>query len=556
MPVNYFTLKALSGELHSILQGAVIKEVFTQHRNELLITFDCSPNHSAKEQIKTLFTSVEPKFNYIFLRENVSRAKKNSVDLFTEILESTVQQISIHPVDRILFMDLQPTKRLLIQLYNTIESNIFLIDDKYSIIEAFKRNKALRGSVFQFRAGRISEIFFSDPDDFIKELKSKSALDIDLRLKQMLPALGSTYIHEILYRTQVSGTVQELSTEKLYTIWSELNKIFLELSNPEPMIVYAEGEEKILSLIRLDHLADKKGDNYSSVNESIRSFIAKSFHLKSFEMGKIELSKKLREDLEQSERTLIKMEEQRSKTDKDYEKWGRMILANLYIIRKGMNHIDLPDLIEGAKLVRIQLDPAITPMKNAEKYFEKAKKAKVADEELKDRFNRFQNKLTVLRKFLSELENCLTDDDLKTFITKNRERLKGMKLLKEKKEDVVPPFRIFNVVGSYEVWVGKSSKNNDLLTMKYSKPNDVWFHARGASGSHTVLKVKGGVKTIPKEAIRQTASIAAYYSKMRKASTVPVAYCERKYVRKTKGAPEGTVVLDREEVIFVTPSLP
>jgi predicted ribosome quality control (RQC) complex YloA/Tae2 family protein len=103
--------------------------------------------------------------------------------------------------------------------------------------------------------------------------------------------------------------------------------------------------------------------------------------------------------------------------------------------------------------------------------------------------------------------------------------------------------------------VGKSSANNDLLTMKYAKPHDLWFHVRGASGSHTVLKVHGGDPP-PRAVVHQAASIAAYYSKMRNAGNVPVAYCERKHVRKPKGAAAGAVVLEREKTILVKPGLP
>lgn len=125
---------------------------------------------------------------------------------------------------------------------------------------------------------------------------------------------------------------------------------------------------------------------------------------------------------------------------------------------------------------------------------------------------------------------------------------------KESKEEL--PFRVFRVAGDFEVWTGKSSANNDLLTMKYAKPNDLWFHARGASGSHVVLKTGGSKDTVPKEAILQAASIAAYYSKMKTSKLVPVAMTDRKYVRKRKGDPPGTVILSREKVIMVEPKLP
>ena len=118
------------------------------------------------------------------------------------------------------------------------------------------------------------------------------------------------------------------------------------------------------------------------------------------------------------------------------------------------------------------------------------------------------------------------------------------------------PFRIFAVDGGCEVWAGKSSKINDQLTLKYAKPNDLWFHARGAAGSHVVLKVNTGQGEPSKKAKEQAASIAAYYSKMKNAKMVPIAMTEKKYVRKPKGAAPGSVTIEREKVIFAEPALP
>ena len=118
------------------------------------------------------------------------------------------------------------------------------------------------------------------------------------------------------------------------------------------------------------------------------------------------------------------------------------------------------------------------------------------------------------------------------------------------------PFRIFTVDGGFEVWAGKSSKNNDELTMKFAKPNDLWFHARGAAGSHVVLKVNTGKGEPSKKAREQAASIAAYYSKMKNAKQVPVAMTEKKFVRKPKGAAPGSVAVERDKVIFAEPALP
>ncbi|MBU1299434.1 MAG: DUF814 domain-containing protein [Bacteroidetes bacterium] len=173
------------------------------------------------------------------------------------------------------------------------------------------------------------------------------------------------------------------------------------------------------------------------------------------------------------------------------------------------------------------------------------------------KFNDFAGQEKIVNNLtLLHLDNCQTKEQFAEFKDEYDADLKRLHLISEKEKSALPPFRIFKVAGDFEMWVVKSAANNDLLTMKYAKSNDLWFHTWGAGGSHVVLKV-GNAKTKPvKEAVRQAASIAAYYSKMRNASNVPVAYCERKYIRKPKKSNEGTVVLEREKVIFVEPELP
>jgi predicted ribosome quality control (RQC) complex YloA/Tae2 family protein len=126
----------------------------------------------------------------------------------------------------------------------------------------------------------------------------------------------------------------------------------------------------------------------------------------------------------------------------------------------------------------------------------------------------------------------------------------------ETKENEKLPFRIFRIHEKFSVWVGKDSVSNDLLTMKHSNQFDLWFHVRGASGSHTILKFDDKNVVPDKSLILKAASVAAYYSKARNARNVPVAYCERKYVRKKKGFKSGAVVMEKEKVVFVNPGLP
>ena len=117
-------------------------------------------------------------------------------------------------------------------------------------------------------------------------------------------------------------------------------------------------------------------------------------------------------------------------------------------------------------------------------------------------------------------------------------------------------FRIFNLQDGCQVWVGKSSEANDLLTFKYSNQYDLWFHVRGSSGSHTVLKLPQKDYIPVKDIIKAAASIAAYYSKSKNAKIVTVAYTQAKNVQKYKGAKSGSVVIKGEKTVKAEPRLP
>jgi predicted ribosome quality control (RQC) complex YloA/Tae2 family protein len=127
---------------------------------------------------------------------------------------------------------------------------------------------------------------------------------------------------------------------------------------------------------------------------------------------------------------------------------------------------------------------------------------------------------------------------------------------KKEKEDLKSKFKHYVIEEKYDLFVGKDSKNNDLLTTKFARQSDIWFHARSVSGSHVVLRVNNTKETVPKNVLKKAAALAAFHSKAKTAGTVPVAYTFKKYVVKKKNDPVGTVHLLREEVILVKPEIP
>jgi predicted ribosome quality control (RQC) complex YloA/Tae2 family protein len=271
----------------------------------------------------------------------------------------------------------------------------------------------------------------------------------------------------------------------------------------------------------------------------------------------------LRQGAEKAERTLQKMEQETAALERAtrYGLLGKLLMANLAHLRKGMSEVELEDVFSREREhVSIRLDQKLSPAQNAEHYFDKAKKARAGIQEKIGHQDNVRERWELLRDFHDRISDLQTYEQLAEFTADHREELKGLGfkgLATEggrKPEEV--PFRQFVVTGGFQVWVGKSSENNDLLTLKYAKPLDLWFHARGSSGSHVILRAGTGKGEPSRKALEEAAGIAAYYSKMKNAKHVPVAVTERKYVRKPRGAPAGTVAIEREKLLFVNPKLP
>jgi predicted ribosome quality control (RQC) complex YloA/Tae2 family protein len=224
--------------------------------------------------------------------------------------------------------------------------------------------------------------------------------------------------------------------------------------------------------------------------------------------------------------------------------YGNSILEHLNDIFPGQEFLEV---YSGDSKTKIRLNTSASPSMNAQKYYQKYKRQKESITLLKTKIDKLKKEKQTISAEINKF-NLMSDLKEIKKISKS--------LIKDKNPDETSKFRKFILNEDYQVWVGKDSKSNDLLTVKYTAPNDLWFHIRGTSGSHTVLKTGNKNGNIDKHIIETAASICAYYSKARNAGTVPVAFCLKKFIKKRKGFKEGSVVMEREKVIFVKPKLP
>ncbi len=119
----------------------------------------------------------------------------------------------------------------------------------------------------------------------------------------------------------------------------------------------------------------------------------------------------------------------------------------------------------------------------------------------------------------------------------------------------VPRLLEYRLDDNWRVLAGRSDADNDILSLKTARANDLWFHVRGVPGSHVILQGPAGEEPAG-DIIKQAAAIAAWHSKARNAGVVPVACTLAKYVSKPPGAKAGTVSIRKEKIVKVRPGLP
>jgi predicted ribosome quality control (RQC) complex YloA/Tae2 family protein len=522
---NYYHIRELANFLNKRLPGYSIEEVFTQEKDKLVVAL------SKGGDVSYLEYSLAKNSEYLLLRDSFSKAKRNVAGLFGELTGMKAGNVSLFNDDRVICIKLDPGISILFSFIRG-KYNCFISKDDV-IINAFKERN-------EFLQKKIADVF----PERSKNADNKAGT-IKEYIKKNFAEYGSLYQKEVLFRTGLTEDDDLAGNEQLLN--EEFASLNEELKSPVYLFYYKDSDVKT-SLIELEHLKGYEKKELGDINsliEYLNRFRYKEDKTKDVVDSKI---KKLKKELEGVEGNISNLSNtiEEFKLAERHRIHGELILANLTFIHEGDEYLELDDP-SGMGKVMIKLKEDLSPVENANYYYEKYKKQKNAIPEIEKKVKMFEREREKLSKEINELERV---EDFKQVKKLEKEAKK------EGKPDETSRFRKFVLDNKYEVWVGKDSKANDLLTTKYSAPHDLWFHVRGASGSHTVLKVAGKKDDVNKEAIKKAAAISAYYSKARSASMVPVAYCEKKFVKKPKGAKAGAVIMMREKVINVRPGLP
>jgi predicted ribosome quality control (RQC) complex YloA/Tae2 family protein len=524
--LNYYELKYLKEFIKSKILGKKIVLANTRYKN--LIEFFIE---GKDEDHHKLVFSTSPGNMALFLDYYSNPKKKNTISFFEQIYDQKINNIELAETDRIITLSLEGSYALVFKIFSN-NGNVMLLKDG-ELIDSFKGSE-----IEDINVPEEKEI------DLFDKLNEKGSAK--QKLTSLNPLIPRNNLADIIKEHQVENMDGE---ETLVFI----KKLTQEVENQAEWRLLENGNTALFSE---EILPIKTEKHFDSINDLVAYRYKNYSHDQRLRQLKGDLLKQIKRQLKRVSsglRNLDKADKGLERAEK-YEKFGHLLMANGHLKPKDPSKMIVNDLYDEGKEMEIPLDEKFSIIQNAEKYYSKSKNSVRSYEEAIER-------IPVLEKRKEQLEILRDEiqDFSKLYKLKDWKKEKSKELMdlgigeNEEKKDLLP-FHILEVE-NYTIWIGKNAKSNDKLVQMAHK-EDVWLHARKVAGSHALIRMGNDKGMPPKNIILEAASYAAFNSKAKGAEVVPVIVTKKKYVRKPKGAPAGAVLVDKEEVEFVTPKKP
>lgn len=568
MLLHYYTLSHIANELDA-MRGMFLTECFTQERNTLHCVFESG------RETRTLEAHLDSRNGAIFLRSEFHRARKNTLGLFPELIGRTLQRASIMPNERILRLVLPPYTLHFIVFSGGVEIAGDVSAPANALLTLPVENSPVERIMAAFRMPQhlvgMSLSLKSSSSQALRDIAPTTPLQKALSTCNTL--LGNLYAQEAVRRITAETGLQgaeELGAETVQTHFTAIERIANEvrtecLTATTFFFLRDKRNKPLFSLLRPTNKVEFPQaehsyvveQEYSSASEAIRHTIMARHREARFHALMATAEAKLQAVVAKAERTVVAIgqDTEGAERSKDRQLWAELLLSQPNVQQKGLESITVKNWDDEEVVIR--LNPAATLHQNAEEYFQKAATARIT---VKKREQRWQQQHQIIRRTkeaLARLRTITTERELEKFMATIGQTTKITSASADSPQhQKTTRFREFPLDDEHTLYVGKTAADNDELTLRFAKPHDYWFHARGVPGSHAILRSPNKDKKPPKHILEQAASIAAYFSKARNAKMSPVAYTQKKYVRKPKGAALGAVILEREEVVMVRPHVP
>lgn len=568
-------LRHICKEINDKAAGDRVEKIYQPNKDELVLGL------RSMTGAKKLLLSVRansPRMNFTsFAPENPKVPPMLCMLLRKRLCGAKLKSVSQPQTERIAFLDFDATNELgdHITLRLTVEimgkySNVIFTDENGIIIDALKRVDATMSS--QRLVLPSMEYKMPPPQDKVNLLESGAVATVinsiehtekDMLLNKALlktvQGVSPVVCREIEFLTLQGAeiSVKEMTPKHYVRLEFFLNRytdIIRECSGV-PYMAIVNGKPMdftFTDITQYGNMAQVK--RCTSFSELLDSFYAERDLADRMRAKSQDLHRLLANTTDRLTRKINTQQAELDKcTDRDHLRvCGDLLQANLYRIEKGACSITVENFYDENKPFEIKLDPALNGNKNAQKYYKNYRKAKTAEQILQVQIKKAKDDLEYINTVTDSLTRATGEAELNEIRAELTEQgyIKAKKG-KQKKEKALPPLSFKSPTG-FTILVGRNNRQNDMLTLKQARNNDIWFHTKNIPGSHTVIITNG--EEPDDSTILYAAELAAYHSKAKDSAQVPVDYTAIRNVSKPQGAKPGMVIYVKNKTLYVTPS--
>ena len=559
MALDGIVIANMVKELNESILGGKINKIAQPENDELLITIKNNKTQyrlliSAGASLPLIYFTQKNKPgpltapNFCMpLRKYIGSGK------FTKIWQPGLERIIHFEIEHLNEMGDLCRKDLIVEIMGK-HSNIIFCDDKGMIIDSIKHVSAQMSSIREVLPGRnyfipatsekYDPLIISERD--FKASVCTRPMPLAKALYMTLTGISPLIAEEICHRSslessQSANSLSESEQTHLYHIFSMLMDN-VRTGHFSPLIIYNGKEPVEFSSVPLTQYQDFTSLEYTAVSDVLETYYAAKNAITRIRQRSADIRRIVQTALERDYKKYDLQLRQLKDTEKreKYKVYGELINAYGYGLEPGTKKLDALNYYTN-EMISIPLDPTMTPQENARKNFDRYNKLKRTCEALQKLTVETKEAIEHLESIRTALDIALSEEDL----VQIKEELTQYGYIRRKhagkKVKITSRPLHFLSGDGYHIYVGKNNFQNEELTFKFASGNDWWFHAKGAPGSHVIVKNPDGGE-MPDRTYEEAARLAAHYSANSEAEKTEIDYVQKKHVKKVNGKLPGFVI--------------
>ena len=577
MPFDGVLTNCIAKELNAELAGARVDKIHMPEKDEVLIALR-GINGNCKLLINV---------NSSMVRVHLTTAKKenpNSPPMFCMLLRKylvggRILSISSYGYERVLIFEVESSnelgdrsiKKLIVEIMGK-HSNIILINSGGTIIDSIFHIDSSISSKREVMPARPYEWPPSQNKISPKDLNQEIILEnfkmgkgkIEKVILDLILGFSPVLSKEACFRANMppQTEIETLETPQLLLLAQQTTKLIGEITNCQwDPAVYFSDNQKVKPIdfhcVKLSRINDY--EKMDTTNHALDTYFNSKIFDDKLKQSKMALMKVVSSNQDRCEKKLA-LQQLSIKESSSFDvnrKLGDILTANIHQLSSGLENVELPDFYsEDESLIKIELDKNLTPQRNAQRYYKKYNKLKKTFEQGNLHATETRRENEYLESLEEAINQANNDDDLGEIrlelTSQNYMSASRRKDKKDKNSKVVisTPNEYLSTDG-FTIYSGKNNRQNDLLTLKSSRPDDLWLHTQKIPGSHVIIKTRG--KQITDRTLEEAAVVSAWNSRAKNSSKVLVDYTQVRNVKKPNGAKPGMVTYEKFKTIIVTP---